>query len=98
MAVVSGKTRVSSIGRKALGAITRNATTVRRTCAESILTHIVGSDSGSSKCSRNTSKAATLAAYTVERETPEERQPRYPTAVFLSCERFCDTLNLLGSR
>ncbi len=31
------------------------------------------SDSDSSKCSRNTSKAAPLAAYTVGRETPEER-------------------------
>ena len=56
-----------------MGAITRNATTVRRTCAGSILTHTVGSDSDSSKCSRNTSKAAPLAAYTVGRETPEER-------------------------
>jgi hypothetical protein len=46
---------------------------VRRTCAESTLTHTVGSDSGSSKCSRNTSKAAPLAAYTVGRETPEKR-------------------------
>src|SRR5919106_971299 len=46
---------------------------MRRTCAGSILTHTVGSDSGSSKCSRNTSKAAPLAAYTVGRETPEER-------------------------
>ena len=58
------------MGRIALGAITRNATTARRSCASSTRTLTSApANNGASKWVRSTDSAVASTAYTVGRES-----------------------------